>query len=91
MFHTSSSYHVTWTHSDVTGFKGILISPAKSLPVEPLFCNTLQGDGSDDDVEDWEGLHAAFEWRPNPAEMGMIDRFFPKLVQQHASYYARLR
>lgn len=48
-------------------------------PVQPFFCDTLQGDGSDDDVEDLAGLQAAFNWRPDPAEMGMIDRFLPNM------------
>ncbi|EIE27163.1 hypothetical protein COCSUDRAFT_55186 [Coccomyxa subellipsoidea C-169] len=32
-----------------------------------------EGEGSDDDVEDWDGLQAALEWKPDPVEVGMID------------------
>ena len=34
----------------------------------------MQGDGSDDDVEDWDELQAALQWKPDPVEVGMIDR-----------------
>ncbi|KAK9907618.1 hypothetical protein WJX75_007065 [Coccomyxa subellipsoidea] len=32
-----------------------------------------EGDGSDDDVEDWDELQAALQWKPDPVEVGMID------------------